>query len=581
MHDLSITGGTLVDGTGAPARPGDVAVDGDRITAVGEPGSIGPASRTIDATGQLVMPGFVDVHTHYDAQLSWDPWITPSSWHGCTTVIVGNCGVGFAPADPGRHGELIELMEGVEDIPGAALVEGITWGWESFAEYLDVLEAQPHVIDFGCQIGHGPVRAYVMGDRGVRNEPATAADLTRMAALVEDALRAGALGFSTSQTALHKSKSGEYVPGTWVSHDEMLAMADAMARAGSGIFQGAYDHPELPRQFGWLQEFAERSGRPVAVNLNQTDQAPDVWQEVLAWLDQMRAAGLPVVAEVAGRSIGILMCLEGTAHPLMLHPAFSDLAPLPLAEVVAELRRPERRARFVAERPPEYGGFLDSLTRNFAKMFPADHGVIDYEPPPEASVEARAAALGVAPEQIVIDALLQDDGHGMVYYPLFNYAQGDLGVTYELQSHPGTRMGLSDGGAHCGAICDGGMPTFMLTHWTRDRTRGPRLSLELVVHRQTQQTAQLYDLTDRGVVAPGYKADLNVIDYDRLSFAPPRMAYDFPADARRLVQRARGYTATICSGTVVVEHDEFTGALPGRLVRGNGVSRPETARTRR
>ena len=563
-----ITGGSLIDGTGSPARPADVAVDGDRITAVGEVGALGSARREIDAAGKIVTPGFVDVHTHYDAQLSWDPWITPSSWHGCTTVIVGNCGVGFAPAVPTRHNELIELMEGVEDIPGAALVEGITWGWESFADYLDVLEALPHVIDFGCQIGHGPVRAYVMGDRGVRNDPATPDDIARMAQLVEDGLRAGALGFSTSQTALHKSKSGEYVPGTWVAVEEMLAMADAMARAGLGVFQGAYDHPELPDQFGWLREFAERSGRPVAVNLNQTDQAPDVWKQVLRWLDEMQQAGLQVVAEVAGRSIGILMCLEGTVHPFSLHPAYDEIASLPLAERVVELRRPERQERLFNERQPEFGGFLDSLTRGFSKMFPAADDVIDYEPPPEASVQALAQRRGVAPERIVLDALLENDGHGMLYYPLFNYAQGDLGVTYELHRHPGTRMGLSDGGAHCGAICDGGMPTFMLTHWTRDRTRGPRLPLEQVVHRQTQQTAQLYALHDRGVVAPGYRADLNVIDYDRLGFGPPRMAYDFPAGARRLVQQATGYDATICAGTVIAEHDEFTGALPGRLIRG-------------
>ncbi len=568
MHDLVIHGGTLIDGTGSAGYAADIAIDGERITAVGEPGTTGSARRELDATGKLVTPGFVDVHTHYDAQLSWDPWVTPSSWHGCTTVVVGNCGVGFAPAEPRRHDELIELMEGVEDIPGAALVEGITWGWESFGEYLDVLEAQPHVIDFGCQIGHGPVRAYVMGDRGVRNEPATAADIGRMADIVEAALEAGALGFSTSQTALHRSKSGEYVPGTWVSTDEMFGLADAMSRAGTGVFQGAYDHPELPEQFGWLREFAERSGRPVAVNLNQSDQAPDVWQQVLAWLEEMQRLGLPVVAEVAGRSIGILMCLEGTAHPLMLHPAYADLAAMSLGERVAELRRPERQERFVVERQPEYGGFLDSLTRNFDKMFPVVGDVVDYEPPPEASVRARAERSGVAPERIVLDALLENDGNGMVYYPLFNYSQGDLGVTYDLHRHPDTRMGLSDGGAHCGAICDGGMPTFMLTHWTRDRTRGPKLPLELVVHRQTQQTAELYDLHDRGVVAPGYRADLNVIDYDRLGFGAPRMAHDFPAAARRLVQRATGYVATICAGSVIVEDDEFTGELPGRLIRG-------------
>jgi N-acyl-D-aspartate/D-glutamate deacylase len=567
VHDLVITNGLLVDGSGAAARPADVAIDGERITAVGD--GVGPARRTIDAAGRLVTPGFVDVHTHYDAQVSWDPWLTPSSWHGVTTVVMGNCGVGFAPADPARHDWLIELMEGVEDIPGSAMVEGITWEWEHFGEYLDAVERRPHVLDVGAQIAHGPLRAYVMGDRGAANEVATSDEIARMAALVEEALRAGALGFSTSRTPIHRSKSGELVPGTTAGADELLGIGDALARAGHGVFQFAPEHVRVPvDEWPWMRALAERTGRTVSVNLNQPDDGPEVWREVLGLLDGARADGVPVVAQVAGRSIGILMCLEGSLHPLLFHPAYVEVAHLPLADRVAALSQPERRRRIVEDVPDDGGLFDHVVLARLGKMFPVADGAIDYEPGPAASVRAIAERTGVPAMALVLDQLLAHDGNGMLYLPFFNYAYGDLSMTYEAHRHPGTRMGLSDAGAHCGAICDGGTPTFMLTHWVRDRTRGPRLPLELVVHRQTRQTAELYGLLDRGLVAPGCKADLNVVDLDRLSFGPPRMVHDLPAGGRRLVQRASGYGATVCSGAVTVVDDEHTGELPGRLVRG-------------
>jgi N-acyl-D-amino-acid deacylase len=567
-HDLVVRGGLVVDGSGTPGRPADVAISGGVITHV-QPSVVGRGAREIDASGRFVTPGWVDVHTHYDAQVSWDPWLTPSSWHGVTTAVMGNCGVGFAPADPSRHAWLIELMEGVEDIPGSAMAEGITWDWETFPEYLDAVARVPRVLDVGAQIGHGPLRAYVMGERGALNEEATPDDIDQMSLLVEQALRAGALGFSSSRTPIHRSKSGELVPGTSATTDELLGIADALRRAGHGVFQFAAEHVAVPgKEWGWMRDVARRTGRTISVNLNQPDDGPDVWREVLHLLDEAQRDGLAIVAQVAGRSIGILMCLHGTLHPLLFHPAYSEVAHLAVPERVAALNEPERRRRIINEVPDDGGSFSRFVSSTYGRMFPVADGDIDYEPPPEDSIAARAADAGVPPMQLVLDQLLAHDGHGMLYFPLFNYAYGDLSMTYEAHRHPGTRMGLGDAGAHCGAICDGGTPTFMLTHWVRDRSRGPRLPLELVVQRQTRQTAELYGLLDRGLLSPGYKADLNVFDLGSLAFEPPRMAFDFPSNARRLVQRASGYHATICSGVLTVEDDVFTGALPGGLVRG-------------
>lgn len=567
MHDIVIRGGFVVDGSGAAGRRADVAVEGDRIVAVGH--DVGGGRREIEADGRLVTPGWVDVHTHYDAQASWDPYLTPSSWHGVTTAVMGNCGVGFAPAAPDRHEWLIELMEGVEDIPGSAMTEGISWDWESFPEFLDALGSRRYALDIGAQVAHGPVRGYVMGDRGAANEPADADDIAGMAAIVAEALRAGALGFSTSRTPLHRSKSGELVPGTHAAADELIGIADAMAQVGHGVFQFAPDHELMPvDEWPWMFELARRTGRTVSVNLNQSHRQPEVWRDALARLDEARAAGVPVVAQVAGRAVGLLMCLEGSMNPLTFHPAYASVAHLPLAERVRALHDPDLRRRLVTEVPDDGGLFANFVLGNLHQWWAVADGDIDYEPEESSSIAAAARDTGRAPMELVIDQLCAYGGNGMILTPFFNYAYGDLSFTYEAHLHPSTRMGLADAGAHCGVICDGGTPTFMLTHWTRDRRRGPKLPLELVVHRQTRQTAELYGLADRGLLAPGMRADVNLIDLDRLGFGPPRMAHDLPAGARRLVQRADGYDATFVGGVQTVHADEFTDELPGRLIRG-------------
>ena len=570
MVDLVIRNARLVDGSGGPEQMADVSVTGDTIATVEPAGSsVAGSARVIDADGLLLTPGWVDVHTHYDAQVSWDPWMTPSSWHGVTTVVMGNCGVGFAPTAPDRHEWLIELMEGVEDIPGSAMTEGITWDWATFPEYLDAVATHPHAIDIGAHIAHGPLRAYVMGERGASNEIATPDDIVAMAALVEEALRAGALGFSTSRTPLHRSKAGELVPGTTAGTDELLGIGAAIRRAGHGVFQFAPEHALVPiAEWPWMNDLARVTGNPVCVNLNQPDSAPEVWREVLSLLDTAAADGVPVYAQVAGRSIGILYCLHGSIHPLLFHPAYAEIAALPMAERLVALAEPARRHRLIHDVPDDGGLFANVVLDKLDRIYPVDGADIDYEPAADASIAARAAAAGVPAMQLLVDQLTAHDGNGMVYAPFFNYTYGDLSMTYEATRHPRTRMGLSDAGAHCGAICDGGTPTFMLTHWTRDRTRGPKLPLEYVVHRQTQQSASLYGLRDRGLVAPGKRADLNLIDYDALTFDLPRMAFDLPAGGRRLVQRGQGYRAVFVAGQQIVADDEFTGTLPGHLIRG-------------
>jgi N-acyl-D-aspartate/D-glutamate deacylase len=569
MHDLVIRNASLIDGSGAASVMADVAVDGDQITDVTSPGGASRARRELDADGLLVTPGFVDIHTHYDAQATWDPWMTPSAWHGVTTAVMGNCGVGFAPAAPDRHEWLIQLMEGVEDIPGSAMTEGITWEWESYPEYLDALERMPRVLDIGSQIGHGPLRAYVMGERGAANDDATDADIDAMARLVRDALEAGALGFSTSRTPLHRAKDGVLVPGTTADERELLGIATALRDTGAGVFQFAPDHALVPvQEWPWMRRLAALTGRPLSINLNQPDSAPEVWREVLTLLDQAHDDRLAIVAQIAGRTIGVLACLHGSVHPLLFHPAYAEVADLPVAQRLAALAEPERRRRIIRDIPDDGGLFQRAALDGLQRTWLVTGTDIDYEPAADESVAALAARRGVPAMQLVLDQLLSNDGHGMLYVPFFNYAYGDLSMTYEAMQHPHTRMGLSDAGAHCGAICDGGTPTFMLTHWARDRHRGPTLPLEHIVHRQTAQTAALYGLHDRGVVAPGMRADLNVIDFETLGFEQPRMAFDLPAGGRRLVQRAHGYRATFVAGVQTVADDKFTGELPGRLVRG-------------
>ena len=571
MHDLVIRGGTIVDGSGAPAREGDVAIDDDRITEVGE--VVGRGAREIDARDRLVTPGWVDIHTHYDGQVTWDPYLTPSIWHGITTVVMGNCGVGFAPARPDRHEWLIGLMEGVEDIPGTALAEGIDWQWESFPEYLDTLDRKPLAMDVGTQVPHGAVRAYVMGERGAKNEEATADDIARMAEIVREALRAGALGFSTSRTLLHRAIDGEPVPGTFASAEELLGIGRVMGEEGRGVFELASDLAPEGREMEWMTEFSRRTGRPITFACLQNDVDPGQWRRLLDEAEKAAAKGSRVIPQVAGRPTGILMGLEATTHPFQHHPVYQEIAHLPLPERVARMRAPEFRKRVFETKADLANPMVAFVMQSFHKLFPLGDPP-DYEPTPDQSVKAMAEREGRTPEEVAYDLLLRRDGRELLYFPILNYAGGDFEPIREMLEHPLAVLGLSDGGAHCGLICDSSMPTFMLTHWVRDRSRGERLPLEQVVHGQTRRTAETFDLHDRGLLAPGMQADVNVFALDALAIEPPEMIYDLPSGAGRLVQRSRGYDYTLAHGKVIVEDGETTGALPGRLLRGPQPWRP-------
>jgi N-acyl-D-amino-acid deacylase len=563
MHDVVLRGGFVVDGSGRPGFEGDVAITGGTISGVGRVAGRGREEH--DCRGLLVCPGFVDMHTHYDGQATWDPWLTPSGWHGVTTAVMGNCGVGFAPCREEDRDWLIGVMEGVEDIPGTALHEGIRWGWRSFPEYLDALERSPLALDVGTQVPHAAVRGWVMGRKPSEQDQASAEQIAEMRALVAEALRAGALGFSSSRTSLHRTADGVLVAGTDAAVEELEGICGALADVGHGVFEIADEHGRVPADLSWLARIAKRTGRPVIFNLSQVDQAPELWRQGLAGVERAGAEGLPLYAQAAGRAIGIHQSWRGTAHPFALCNTWAGISHLPWEEQLRQLQDPEFRAKMIVDEPFFIGEFQQFVTRTFDRMFPADAG---FEPDPSLSIGAQARRTGASPAALAYDALTANDGAGMLYFPLFNYANGNLDLLHELHSHPRVFMGLSDGGAHCGAICDGGMPTFMLTHWARDRARGPRLGLEHVIHRQTRGTAGFMGLDDRGLLAPGWRADVNVIDLDRLGFGPVHMAWDLPAGGRRLVQRATGYRLTLVRGVPTRRDDEATGATPGRLVRG-------------
>jgi N-acyl-D-aspartate/D-glutamate deacylase len=565
MHDLVLRGGTLVDGSGAPARTGDLAIEGDRLVQVG--GKAGAARREVDVDGLLVTPGWVDVHTHYDGQVTWDPYLTPSSWHGVTTVVMGNCGVGFAPADPARRQWLIGLMEGVEDIPGTALAEGIQWSWESFPEYLDAVERMPRAIDVAAQVPHGAVRAYVMGERGARNEAPTEADVARMAEIVREGLAAGALGFSTSRTLLHRAIDGEPVPGTFAGEAELLGIGRALGQVGHGVFEMASDLAPEGDEFAWMEKLTQATGRPVTFACLQNDLDPTQWQRLLRMTEQCNARGARVVPQVAARPTGLLLGLESTFHPFHYHPSYAEIAALPLAERVRRMRDPALRARILAETPKTELPIVAYIAASFHKLFPLGDPP-DYEPAPEQSVAAIAKREGRSPQEVAYDLLLARGGRELLYFPLLGYSEQNFDALHAMLTHPQAVLGLSDGGAHCGIICDASMPTFLLTHWVRDRNRGARIALEDAVRLQTRNTAALFGLADRGVLAPGLRADVNVIDLEHLRLAPPETVYDLPARGRRMVQRVSGYRMTVVGGRPIFEDGEPTGALPGRLLRG-------------
>ena len=564
MHDLVIRGGTIVDGTGRARVTGDLAIDGGVITVVAEGERRG--RREIDATGLLVTPGWVDVHTHYDGQVTWDPLLAPSSWNGVTTLVMGNCGVGFAPVRPGQEDFLIELMEGVEDIPGTALHEGIRWRWESFPEYLDALAAMPRSLDVAAQVPHCALRAYVLGERA-HDVDLSGDEIAEMARLTTEAMRAGAVGFSTSRTILHRSRHG-LVPGTRSTPEELLAIGSALGAAGHGVFEMVSDLQGQEPDLSWMREFCQSTGRVLTFALAQSPLQPTAWRDTLARIDELGEQGLRIVPQVPCRPTGMLFGLQSSLHPFLTHPTYRDeLARLPLGERVARLRAPEVRARLLAEEPSTDNVIARILMSNWTHIFPLDDPP-DYEPTPDTSVAAVAARTGRRPEEVAYDWLLEREGRQFLFAPLANYVDGNFDALREMMLHPRTVLGLSDGGAHCGLICDASMPTYLLTHWVRDRTRGERIPLEHAVRLQTGNTAAVYGLHDRGTLEIGKKADVNVINLDALRLHAPEMIFDLPGGGRRLVQKVDGYRATIVAGDVTFENGEATGALPGRLVRG-------------
>jgi N-acyl-D-aspartate/D-glutamate deacylase len=555
-YDVVIRGGSVVDGTGAPARPADVAIKDGVIAEVGAVADKG--AQEIDAGGALVTPGWVDIHTHYDGQATWDTQLAPSSWHGATTVVMGNCGVGFAPVRPADHQRLIELMEGVEDIPGAALHEGLSWEWQSFAEYLDAVDRQPHDIDVGAQVPHGALRLHVMGERGAQRETATPDDITKMAAIARAGIEAGALGFTTSRTMNHRTSRGEPTPTLTASADELIGIAVEIGKANAGVLQVVSDYVNTDAEFDMLRDMVRLSGRPLSLSLAASPMAPDNHMLILERIEQANAEGLDIKAQVAARAVGLIFGLECSINPFMMNPVYKEIAQLPAAEQAAIMREPDFRERLFNaandEKVKKLGGGLATF---FDRMFVlADPP--DYEPDPSSAVGTAERAY---------DLLSQGDGKTLFYVPFLNYIDGGLDEVGKMLAHPFTIPGLSDGGAHVGTICDGSFPTTLLTMWARDRDHG-KLDVPFIVQRQCRDTARQVGLLDRGVLAPGYRADVNVIDFDALTSRRPEIRFDLPAGGKRLIQKADGYRHTFVQGTEVYRDGEHTGALPGRLVRG-------------
>ena len=579
MHDLIVRGGRIIDGSGDAPFEGDVAVKDGAIAAVGS--DLGSARREIDARGLAVTPGFVDIHTHYDGQITWDPHLTPSCWHGVTTVVFGNCGVGFAPARPEGHAFLIQMMEGVEDIPGTALAEGIRWEWESFPEFLDALDRRPMALDVGAQVPHGAVRVYVMGERGARNEPATPEDIAAMAEIVREGMQAGALGFSTSRTIMHKAANGDPMPGTFAAEDELFGLGRVLGELGTGLFElapvGAAGEDVIGarKEMDWMRRLSAEIRRPVSFAMLQVDAAPTMWRDLLDEASRATAEGADVWPQVAGRPFGILIGHQSDFHLFRQRPSYEALMGLPFEQRIARLRQPEVRRAILSERVNHSDPLTAYVMASFHKLFPLGDPP-DYEPDRSQSIAGIAEREGRSPEEVLYDRMLDRGGRELLLFPLLNYSDGNCDPIYEMIHHPRAALGLGDGGAHCGLICDASIPTFMLSHWVRDRKRGPRVPVELAVRRMTSDTARLYGLRDRGLLRPGYQADLNLIDLGRVGLRLPEMAYDLPAGGRRLLQRADGYRATLVRGAVTMQDGEPTGELPGRLLRGE---RPAPAKS--
>jgi N-acyl-D-aspartate/D-glutamate deacylase len=567
MHDIVIRGGRIIDGSGAPAFTGDVAIAGGRIAAVG--GKQGPARREIDADGLLVTPGWVDVHTHYDGQAMWDPLLAPSCWHGVTTVMFGNCGVGFAPVKKEHRGALMDLMEGVEEIPNPVLAAGLNWEWETFPQYMDELDRRPRAIDVAAQIAHLPLRVHVMGDRAVRREAATPDDIASMRDLTVEALRSGAFGFTTSRTDSHKTPDGDLVPSRDADDHELLGIGQALGITGTGAFGMNSDFDDEDYELRWMRKQARATGRPVWFLLTDRYTDPGRWRRLMKAVHAARAEGLPVTAQMAGRPIGVMMGIGTALNPFTVRPTYKQIESLPIKEQRRRLRDPEMRRAILAERPSEaevakLAQFRQLVTTRFDKFFTMGNPP-DYEPGPEKSVGAIAARENRTPDEVAYDYMLEDGQY--LYFPVVNYVTGDHEPIREMLNDAACLLGLSDGGAHCTSIIDAGVPSYMLTHWGRDRTRGPKLPLEMLVKRQTSETANCFGLTDRGRLAPGLRADVNVIDFEGMRMQKPELIHDMPANGRRFVQRVTGYETTLVAGQPIFERGEHTGALPGKLVR--------------
>lgn len=564
IYDLVLRGGTIADGRGSPPFEGDVAIRNGLIAAVGQ--NLGAGAEEIDARGKLVTPGFVDVHTHYDGQATWENRLVPSSWHGVTTAVMGNCGVGFAPCKPDQHDLLIQLMEGVEDIPFPVLTEGLPWDWETFPEYLDRLAARHFDMDIVAYMPHAALRIYVMGERGANREQASADDLAQMCALLEEGLDAGALGIATSRSMIHRSSDGRPIPTFEIHEAEFLALAGCLRRKGKGVFQIVEDLHLPGASFSFLRRLAEESGRPLTFSMGCGNEGTPIWPQLLAEMRAANEAGVTIKAQLMPRAIGMVLGIELTLNPFYSTPGYAALSSLPLTERLSELRKPETRARILSEpADPDPALVLGQMVRDFDHMFLLGDPP-NYEQPAERSIAALAAEHGVTPEEFAYDVLTAGESGGQLYLAMANYPDCSLDSVGIMLRHPDVVLGLGDGGAHVGTICDGSYSTFALSHWARDRAHG-RMPVEDIVHRMTGATAALTGLTDRGIIAPGLRADLNVIDFAHLALAAPEIVHDMPAGGRRLVQRASGYCATLVKGEVVYRHGEPTGALPGRLVR--------------
>jgi len=580
-YDLVIKGGTIIDGTGEARFTGDVAVRDGVIVEVGK--CDGVADRVVDAQGALVTPGFTDIHTHYDGQVSWDADMAPSSQHGVTTAVLGSCGVGFAPVHEADRDKLIELMEGVEDIPGTALSEGIDWRWDSFERYMDAIDDFPHAIDFCAQVPHDALRVYVMGDRAVAGEPAKPEDVEQMRRLVRSALEAGAVGFSTGRSDNHRSKDGAPTPASEASEAELVGIARAFEGLDHGVLQAVSDfdmaegEARFEGEFDLLERMVEAAdGHPLSISLMQRDQAPNQWERIIERAEKATARGATIRLQVAARAIGVMLGLEATFHPFMGFPSYKQIAHLPLPERVARMNDPAFRERILKEKtekvsgdgspiPPLADQLLERIDMVALRLFKLGESP-NYEPTLEESIYAAAQEAKVPPLGAVYDALLEHGGEELLYFPLYNYTLMNLDNVHRMLTHPLSLPGLSDGGAHVGTICDASFPSFLLAHWGRDRER-ERIELERIVKMQAHDTSRFIGLTDRGTIAPGQRADLNVIDFDRLKLKRPRLVADLPAGGKRLLQDADGYVATFVKGIAIAEDGKLTTERPGRLAR--------------